>query len=232
MKRNRIVTSIVLTAGLGLTGVVTASSSGAATTTSGHTTKSAPGHVIAGSAGHGPIVVVCLKKGHGPAGHEGKTTVKVVNGKVYVNGKLVPKGKLGKDCPPLPPLPIPAPGHGHGGNVCFIKVEGPVRGKAPRTNVKVEQGKFYVNGKQVPKGAPGLPGLPGLPGKPGKPGKPGADCPPLPPLPFPGHGKSTKPGHPGTPGGDVFFGTGSGPEFGVTSAHGPAASLTTRGASA
>lgn len=217
MKKTRMVTGMVLTAGLGLTGVVTASSSGAATPASARSTHTATATkaypqfaVTAGKAGgKGPICVVVkggrpglpgkpgLPKLPGKPGVPGRTLpgkpakavpgkdgmVKVVNGKVYVNGKLVKAGTVDTKCP-LPPLP-PLPGKGKG-VVCVIDIA-PGKGHpkpGTKTTVKVVNGKVYVNGKLVP-GA-----------------KPGKDC-PLPP--FPGKGGTTKGGS-----------TDSGGEAGVT----------------
>jgi hypothetical protein len=194
-KANRILTSAVLTAGLGLTGVVTASSSGAAIPKAGHGTSTA-------SRGHaGGTKVFCVRQG-GPVagkptkaiaepaagkavkGEPSKTAIKVVKGKVYLSGKQVVKGKAyvnGKQVPKenatcfeLPPLPAP----GKGGSVCLIvKYEGSAKGEPSRTTVKVVKGKVYINGKPAPKskvntGCSKLLPLPG-PGKPGKPGEPG-----------------------------------------------------------
>jgi len=123
MKKNRIVVATVLTAGLGLTGVVAASASGAATPGSAAPAKAAAAQVLGhkGTPGQGPVVVCAFvkapkggKPGQGlplpkPGQHPEKITIKVVNGKVYVNGKLVPGAKLNKNCPKPPALP-PLPG--------------------------------------------------------------------------------------------------------------------------
>ena len=129
MNKSRILVSAVLTAGLGLTGVVSASESGAAAPDraasakpgQGPTTGKAPGKAHGG----GPVVFCVIHKapgggkpglpapgkpgkpGPGKPGKLSKTTVRIVNGKVYINGKLVPKSKLNSKCPlpPLPPLP-------------------------------------------------------------------------------------------------------------------------------
>jgi hypothetical protein len=88
----------------------------------------------------------------------GKVIVKIVNGKVYVNGKLVPKSEL-RPCPPLPPLPDKGKGI-----VCVID-KGPgkpgtlpgkpgVPAKPGKVTVKVVNGKVYVNGKLVPDAKP------------------------------------------------------------------------------
>jgi hypothetical protein len=46
-----------------------------------------------------------LQRTQAPQGKSSKTTIKIVNGKVYINGKLAPKGKIDTKCPELPPLP-------------------------------------------------------------------------------------------------------------------------------
>jgi hypothetical protein len=198
-KANRILTSAVLTAGLGLTGVVTASSSGAATSKTGHGTSTASrGHVIRGTK------VFCVRQGGPVAGkptkaiaepaagkavqREPSTAIKVVEGKIYVNGKVsgkqVPKGRA--TCFDLPPLPAP----GKGGPVCLImKYEGSAKGEPSKTTVKVVKGKVYVNGKLAPKS------------------KVNTKCPELPPLPGPGK--------PGEPGGVIVSGVPGGSESGV-----------------
>ncbi|SEO32454.1 hypothetical protein [Actinacidiphila rubida] len=159
MKSNRILVGAVLTAGLGLTGVVAASSSGASTpdsaassgavasvasrAASGASTTavtsvgagSAPVLTRVGKPSSGPVVVCSVIRAPGgakpgtpggpgtlPLPKQGKglplpdpgqkpvrITVKVVDGKVYVNGKRVPGAKVGKDCPAPPALP-PLPG--------------------------------------------------------------------------------------------------------------------------
>ncbi|WUH95071.1 hypothetical protein OG900_36230 [Streptomyces sp. NBC_00433] len=151
MNNKRILAGIALTAGLGLTGVATAPVSGAATTpsASGSTfqtqpAKAAPGH----KTGKRIVCVVRIEGKGGPTGGlpklpplpgkpgkpgkagpgaPGKTTVKIVNGKVYVNGKLVPKGTVdtspkGGKCPPPPPLP-PKGGKGGKGGKGVVIVE-------------------------------------------------------------------------------------------------------------
>jgi hypothetical protein len=143
MNKKRILAGIALTAGLGLTGVATAPVSGATTgqPASAGTShaKAAPGHrggqprvvcVIRiegpGGKAHGkpklpPLPPLPGKPGKGTAG---KTTVKVVNGKVYVNGKPAPKGSVGTkggECP-LPPLP-PKGGKGTKGGKRIVIVE-------------------------------------------------------------------------------------------------------------
>ncbi|MFI1095309.1 hypothetical protein [Streptomyces sp. NPDC020917] len=123
MKKNRIVVATVLTAGLGLTGVVAASASGAATPGSAAPAKAATAQVLGhkGTPGRAPVVVCAFvkapkggKPGQGlpvpkPGHRPEKITIKVVGGKVYVNGKPVPGAKVGKDCPEPPALP-PLPG--------------------------------------------------------------------------------------------------------------------------
>jgi hypothetical protein len=123
MKKNRILVSTVLTAGLGLTGVVAASASGAATPDSAAPAKAAAAQVLGhkGAPGSGPVIICSFVKapkgarpGKGlplpkPGQRPERITVKVVGGKVYVNGKLVPGAKVNKDCPKPPALP-PLPG--------------------------------------------------------------------------------------------------------------------------
>ena len=184
MKKQRMLIGAVLTAGLGLTGLVSANASGA-TAPSAHKTTTAT--TVGAVSGKGGQVRVCVIKGGPGAGKvtrseagktaagktkagkpvAGKTTIKVVNGKVYVNGKRVPQGKVSTKCK-LPPLPPLGPGHKKG-IVCIVKI-GPGAGKdgkgeagqttagkstavqGGRTTVKVVNGKMYVNGKPAPKG--------------------------------------------------------------------------------
>jgi hypothetical protein len=170
MEKKRILAGIALTAGLGLTGVATAPVSGAATPQSASAgaahakpAKAAPGH-----KGGGPEFVCVIRiggpggKGGGPVelpplpplngkpgkatqpgkGKAGKiTTVKVVNGKVYINGKPAPKGSVGtgRECP-LPPLPPKGGKHGTG-------------------VVIVQRGEGGVVSKGTPGGAAGEAGL-------------------------------------------------------------------------
>jgi hypothetical protein len=161
MKKNRAFAAVALTAGLGLAGVTTASASSAPTSraelgTTAKATTTAKGHERG-------TVAVCVFEHGGPGkGTPSKTTVKVVDGKVYVNGKVVPKsdlkhklrGGLKNGCGKLP---APVPGKG-GVVVCAIeggkggKGDGPVvKGGASKTTVKNVDGKVYVNGKEVSK---------------------------------------------------------------------------------
>lgn len=173
MKSNRILLGAVLTAGLGLTGVVAASSSGATTPNSSDAAPSTAAasvtSVVSGKAGDGRVLTRTGKPGDGPVvvcavvrapggkpnkpGKPGKPgaalplpepgkglplpkpgqkpvkiTVKVVNGKVYVNGKLVPGAKANGDCPALPPLPGGGKGTaaGKGGGVILRGGQGGV----------------------------------------------------------------------------------------------------------
>lgn len=258
MKKNRMVAGVVLTAGLGLTGVVTASSSGAATPGSAHSAKSAQAQaqvVGAKAKGHGGAVFCVVEKGGKPgqplplpgkpgpgkplpakplpgkplpgepstvAKAPGKVVIKVVNGKVYVNGKLV-KGRIDTKCP-LPPLPFPGK-PGKGGVFCiqdFATAPGHAKpgGKDAKTTVKVVGGKVYVNGKLLPKG------------------KVNKDCPVLPPFPGPGKGGGVivKPGQgagsvtfPAPGGGSVTWSEGGSSAKGGSDATTTEAGLTTSG---
>ncbi|MBY8878835.1 hypothetical protein [Actinacidiphila acidipaludis] len=149
MKKNRMVVGAVLTAGLGLSGVVAASSSGAATPAPTASTASTAGASSAtaqlpaqnGKPASGPIVVCAFVRD--PAG--------------------VRPGKPGKAARPAKPgapgtaLPFPAPGEG-------LPLPKP-GGKPARITVEVAGGKVYVNGKEVKgaklnKGCPKPPALP------------------------------------------------------------------------
>lgn len=145
MNKKRILAGIALTAGLGLTGVATAPVSGATTPhhASGRSAhaqpaKAAPGHKAgqprivcfvqigghAGKKGGKPTLPPLPGKPPKGAGPAGITTVKVVNGKVYINGKPAPKGtvKTDGDCPPPPPLP--PKGHGGKGGPVIVQQGG------------------------------------------------------------------------------------------------------------
>ncbi|WP_030182841.1 hypothetical protein [Streptomyces sp. NRRL S-813] len=158
MNKTRVLAAVALTAGLGMAGVTTASASGAAGSTGSRVEY---GTVAAAKAkGHGrEVVVVCHAK-RGPAkGAPAKTTVRLVDGKVYVNGKEVSKAglksKFKNSCGPLPVPPVAGKG---GVFVCAVegggKGDGPVLKKpkagSPKIVVKAVDGKIYVNGKQVP----------------------------------------------------------------------------------
>lgn len=236
MKKNRMVVSVVLTAGLGLTGVMAASSSGAATPASAKSTASSKTAASTKSAKSGPTlavgvqkrggqVVVCIAKGEPvpgkplpgeplpgrplpgqplplpgkpgkPGTAAGKVTVKEINGKLYINGKEV-KGKASTDCP-APPFP----GKPGKGVVCLQQIDpGKPGHKAGKTTVKSVNGKVYINGKLVPNS------------------RINTHCPPLPPFPGPGKGGVViKPGQSGTAGtaasgASVTTGSGSEPSF-------------------
>jgi hypothetical protein len=132
MNKNRLLISLVLTTGLGLTGVVSASASDAAASRPARATTAvavggittAP--VVVGSThgpGSGPTVFCFFAKGAATKGAPStgkptKTTVKIVNGKVYINGKRVPASKLSTKCPVLIPAPpAKSGGTGVGGSV-------------------------------------------------------------------------------------------------------------------
>ncbi|MGV9348726.1 hypothetical protein ACWDSD_28710 [Streptomyces spiralis] len=161
MNKTRVLAAVALTAGLGMAGVTTASASGAAGSTGSRVEY---GTVAAAKAkGHGrEVVVVCHAK-RGPAkGAPAKTTVRLVDGKVYVNGKEVSKAglksKFKNSCGPLPVPPVAGKGGKGGVFVCAVegggKGDGPVLKKpkagTPKIVVKAVDGKIYVNGKQVP----------------------------------------------------------------------------------
>ncbi|NUS11038.1 MAG: hypothetical protein HOY69_06470 [Streptomyces sp.] len=162
MINKRIAAGLALTAGLGLAGVAAAPVSGAATPSAAHAThaqaaKSTAGHKAPGKGkGKGGKQIVCIIQIGGPGkpggpvtfpplpgkpakGTAGKTIVKIVNGKVYINGKPAAKGSVhigtGADCPPPPPagsLPgqgggvIVHPGDGGKGGVILHPGEGGV----------------------------------------------------------------------------------------------------------
>ncbi|MFF3870704.1 hypothetical protein [Streptomyces sp. NPDC001978] len=163
MKKNRAFAAVALTAGLGLAGVATASASSAPTSrfehgTTAKATTTAKGHERG-------TVAVCVFEHGGPGkGTPSKTTVKDVDGKVYVNGKEVPKADLKHRLPGglkdgCGKLPVPAPGKGGKGGVVVCAIEGGkgdgpvVKGGASKTIVKDVDGKVYVNGEEVSKAA-------------------------------------------------------------------------------
>jgi len=133
MNKNRLLISLVLTTGLVLTGVVSASASDTATARPARATT---GAVVGGvttapvtvgtthGAGTGPTVFCFFAGGPGTKGTPStgkptKTTVKIVNGKVYVNGKRVPASRLSTKCPVLviPAPPAEGGGTSAGGSV-------------------------------------------------------------------------------------------------------------------
>ncbi len=142
MKKSRILASIILTAGIGLSGVAVASASG--------TTQ--PEH-------HKGRTAVCVIVQKGKDGKSEKTTVKVIDDKIYINGKQAPKSKLPGKCDKLPPLPEP----GKGKHVCVIVHKdskgAPAPGKPEQTGAKVVD-KQVAKGK-LPAKCPIVPPPPG-----------------------------------------------------------------------
>jgi hypothetical protein len=162
MKKYRILASVILTAGLGLSGVTAASASG------GGPTQPAPGKE------QGQKVCIILQEGGKPGSKQEKSTAKVVNGKVHVGGKQVTKQRVKvMKCAAEPALPVP----GQGRPACVIVTHiGKPTGKPEKSAAKVVNGKAYVGGKQVPKQpvavskCPAKPTLP-APGKGGTTGR-------------------------------------------------------------
>lgn len=114
-----ILAGVVMTVGLGIGGATAASAT---------------------STGAPKPGVACAVKGAPTATGEGKSTVKVdQDGKVYVDGKEVPKSKLRTFCK-QPPLPGK-------GVACIMKA------KAHRGDKggKFRGGKVFLDGKEVPK---------------------------------------------------------------------------------
>ncbi|KAA9373676.1 hypothetical protein F5972_34375 [Microbispora cellulosiformans] len=143
-KRSRILTAVVMTVGLGVGGATGASA----------TSTGAPKPVFG-----------CAVKGGPAAMGVGKTTVKVdQDGKVFVDGKEVPKSKLRTRCK-QPPLPGK-------GVVCIVKKAdkgGKFKGETFGTDTS-RDGKVFVDGKEAPESKLRiLCKEPPLPGK-------GADC--------------------------------------------------------
>ncbi|WP_432864703.1 hypothetical protein [Microbispora rosea] len=121
-----ILAGVVMTVGLGIGGATAASAT---------------------STGAPKPGVACVVKGRPTTAEEGKSTVKVDrDGKVFVDGKEVPKGKLSTLCK-RPPLP------GKGVD-CIMKIKvdkgGIHRGSEVKVR-KVKGGKVFVDGKEVSK---------------------------------------------------------------------------------
>jgi hypothetical protein len=142
MKKNRVLASIVLTAGLGLSGVTTASASDAA--------PAQPDH------GKGKrVCVIEYRPGHEAGGKPEVFRYEFKNGKYYVNGKEIPRDQVpAKKCPPqLPHLP----GGGKGKVICVIQRQDGSHGTeshGTEPGQKVTEGadgRIYVNGKQISK---------------------------------------------------------------------------------
>lgn len=113
-KRSMILAGVVMTVGLGIGGATAASAT---------------------STGAPKPGVACAVKGGPTATGEGKTTVKVdQDGKVFVDGKEVPKSELRTLCkePPLPGK----------GVVCIVHVKGEESGGFGASDEKI-----YVDGK-------------------------------------------------------------------------------------
>ncbi|WP_161627912.1 hypothetical protein [Microbispora catharanthi] len=123
-KRSMILAGVVMTVGLGIGGATAASAT---------------------STGAPKPGVGCAVKGGPTAMGEGKTTVKVdQDGKVFVDGKEVPKSKLRTFCK-RPPLPGK-------GVACIMKAKGDRADKGGKFwEDKFRGGKVFVDGKEVPK---------------------------------------------------------------------------------
>ncbi|GAB3132960.1 hypothetical protein GCM10027161_09020 [Microbispora hainanensis] len=118
-----ILAGVIMTVGLGIGGSTAASA----------TSTGAPKPGIGCAVKSGPAAM-----------EKGKTTVKVdQDGKVFVEGKEVPKNKRSALCKKLP-----LPGKGV---VCMVhKKGGTFRGDTIR-RVKIRNGRVFVDGKEVPK---------------------------------------------------------------------------------
>ncbi|MBE3010747.1 hypothetical protein IL992_16305 [Microbispora sp. NEAU-D428] len=123
-KRSMILAGVVMTVGLGIGGATAASAT---------------------STGAPKPGVACAVKGGPAATGKGKTTVRVdQDGKVFVDGKEVPKSKLRTLCK-QPPLPGK-------GVTCIMKAKA---GRADKggefTGDKFRGGKVFLDGKEAPK---------------------------------------------------------------------------------
>ncbi|MEU7914635.1 hypothetical protein [Microbispora bryophytorum] len=117
--RGMILAGVVMAVGLGIGGATAASAT---------------------STGAPKPAVACALKGAPTATGKGRTTVKVdQDGKVFVDGKEVPKSKLRTLCK-KPPLPGK-------GVVCIVHVKGDESGGFGTSDEKV-----YVDGKRAPEG--------------------------------------------------------------------------------
>ncbi|MFD0417771.1 hypothetical protein [Streptomyces sp. NPDC127108] len=172
MRKHRILAATVLTAGLGLSGVATASASGTADSPSGQATSAA-------SRSHG-APVHCMTTGSPAKGGPSKTSVRVVDGKFHAGdptaqGMWDAREKSRTKCGKL--LPLPGHGGGKGKVITCVILDGKAvakpGGKPGKSTVRVEKGKVYVNGKLAPKGKlKGVcPAEPPVLGKAGKPAK-------------------------------------------------------------
>jgi hypothetical protein len=134
MKKNRVLASIILTAGLGLSGVTAATAS-----------DTAP----AGSEdGKGRFTCVIVHKKGQEGGRPERIKIEFKDGKYYLNGKQVPKDKLPVTCPPGPGLP----GGGKGRHICVIHEKGHVeQGRSGRKLTEGPDGRIFAGGKEIPK---------------------------------------------------------------------------------
>ncbi|OPG01652.1 hypothetical protein [Microbispora sp. GKU 823] len=123
-KRSMILAGVVMTVGLGIGGATAASAT---------------------STGAPKPGVACAVKGGPTATGEGKTTVKVdQDGKVFVDGKEVPKSELRTLCkePPLPGK----------GVACIMKAKADRADKGGKfRGDKFRGGRVFVDGKEAPK---------------------------------------------------------------------------------
>lgn len=178
MRTSRILAATVLTAGLGLSGVATASASGTADSTDSPSRHAAS----AASRGHG-APVHCITTGSRAKAGPPKTAVKIVDGRFRAgdptahgiwDAREKAQAKARAKCGKL----LPLPGRGGKGELITCVVldgKGVARpgGKPGKSTVKVEKGKVYVNGELAPKGRPKGDCLaePPVLGKGGKPAK-------------------------------------------------------------
>ncbi|MEU8176888.1 hypothetical protein AB0C14_28775 [Microbispora hainanensis] len=122
-KRSMILAGVIMTVGLGVGGSTAASAASTGTPKPG---------------------VVCAVKGGPAAVEKGKSTVRLdKDGRVFVDGKEIPKNKLKNLCvkPPLPGK----------GVVCMVHHKGGTFRGDPIRRVKLRNGRVFVDGKEVPK---------------------------------------------------------------------------------
>ncbi|WP_405656622.1 hypothetical protein [Streptomyces sp. RK9] len=175
MRTTRVLAATVLTAGLGLSGVATASASG-----TGHSPDSPSQQATSVASRSDGAPVHCMTTGRPAKDGPSKTTVKLVDGKLHAGDPTAQRtwdarATSRTECGELPPLP--GHGVGKGEMITCVVLDGkgvPAPGGKPgKSTVRAEKGKVYVDGKLAPKGKfkADCPAEPPVLGKGGKPAK-------------------------------------------------------------